>query len=185
MDNALLRWLEKLAQRWRHRQPDPRAAARIVFAPALGSLDGLATLLARHLQHAAKLPDVTQTTPDRWESDPIGWSNIPSHQRHVLFCMGPRCNALGATALWSHLTQALRRGGRPHKTAMALQTGCQFPCNHGPLMIVYPDGIWYGRLHVAAIDHIVDQHLNQGTVAREYVVHGPIKPLCDQPTDAF
>jgi len=176
VDNALLRWLEKVARRWRHRQPDAAAAIRIVFAPPLGSLDGLGELLARHIGEAARRPDVTQTTPDRWQSDPIGWSSVPAHQRHVLLCTGPRCNALGATALWSHLIQALRRSDKLQKTVIVLQTGCQFPCNHGPLMIVYPEGLWYGRLDTAAIDHIVDRHLDQGTVADAYRVHGPIEP---------
>lgn len=174
-ENALLRWLEKVAQRWRHQQASESEALAalppIVFAPGIWQQAALPELLARQIAQAQALPDVTQTTPERWQHDPAAWSTIPPHQRHALLCLGPRCTALGAAALWPQLTERLRACGKLQRGVMALQTSCQYPCNHGPLMIVYPEGIWYGRLDEDAIAHIVDEHLQHGRPLAQYRIH--------------
>ncbi|WP_341646986.1 CbiX/SirB N-terminal domain-containing protein [Thauera sp. SDU_THAU2] len=170
-DKSLLRWLHKVAMRWRARQPADVPLPEIAFAPALGSLPELPAMLARQACVADQLPDVADSAGGDWQRDPIAWSNIPPHKRHVLFCLGPRCAALGGATLWQHLGDRLRASGKLQKTVMMLQTSCQYPCNHGPLMIVYPDGTWYGKLDEAAIDRIVDQHLDQGTVDEECCVY--------------
>ncbi|MDO4724611.1 MAG: (2Fe-2S) ferredoxin domain-containing protein, partial [Comamonadaceae bacterium] len=174
-ENALLRWLEKVARRWRHQQASaPEALAAlppIVFAPGIWQQPALPELLARQIAQAQALPDVTQTTPERWQHDPAAWSTIPPHQRHALLCLGPRCTALGAAALWPQLTERLRACGKLQRGVMALQTSCQYPCNHGPLLIVYPEGIWYGRLDEDAIAHIVDEHLQHGRPLAQYRIH--------------
>lgn len=177
-ENALLRWLEKVVQRWRHRQADSSRLPRITFATPLGQSAELAPLLAQAAEQATALPDVTQTTPDDgdWHNDPKAWSTIPPHQRHVLFCMGPRCTALGAATLWPHLSSTLQKTGKLRTSVMALQTSCQYPCNHGPLMVVYPDGHWYGQLDEAAIERIVCEHLDQGTVDAATWVHSTGTP---------
>lgn len=170
-DHALERWLHKVALRWRHRQPRPEATPAIVFAPALGGLAGLADLLAQAPHSATALPDVAETASARWRRDPVAWSDVPAHECHVLFCMGPRCTALGAGELWHRLVRKRQDDSALRKRVMLLQTGCQYPCNHGPLMIVYPDGLWYGRLDEAALDRILGEHLPAGTVDEAHLVH--------------
>lgn len=180
---ALLRWLEKVVQRWRHAQPDLQQLPTITMASALGESPALAPLLAEAASQAATQPDVTTTTPDsdNWHTDPKAWSTIPPHQRHVLFCMGPRCTAIGAATLWPHLSTTLQKSGKLRTSVMALQTSCQYPCNHGPLMIVYPEGYWYGRLDETAIERIVHEHLDQGTVDTESLVHHSQAGGCERP----
>lgn len=180
-DTALLRWLEKLAQRWRHRQAQPAELPRVVFAPALAELPQLAELLARQLGQVPALPDVSQTQPEHWQHDPRAWSEVPQFQQHLLFCMGPRCTALGAAGLWSHLRARLRAHPQLKRTVMPLHTSCQYPCNLGPLMISYPEGLWWGRLDAAAIDAVVDAGLAPEGAARTHLVHrhgagGPQQP---------
>lgn len=170
-DAALLRWLEKLAQRWRHRQVQPAGLPRVVFAPALAELPQLAELLARQLAQAPALPDVSQTQPEHWQHDPLAWSEVPDFAQHLLFCMGPRCTALGAASLWSHLRARLRAHPQLRRAVMPLHTSCQYPCNLGPLMISYPEGLWWGRLDAAAIDAVVDAGLVPEGAARVHLVH--------------
>ena len=55
-----------------------------------------------------------------------------------------------------------------------LQTGCQYPCNHGPLMIVYPDGVWYGPMDATTIESVLSAHVQQHDCPHEHLrVHGP------------
>lgn len=168
---ALRRWLEKLAMRWLDQQP-PAARPHVVFAEPLGSSPQLAELLLAQVQAAAALPGVAQTQAgEDWQTDPLAWSEVPKHSRHVLWCTGPRCAAKGSVALWPLLQKAVQADPQLKKSTELLQTSCQYPCNHGPLMIVYPDGVWYGRLDADSVAGVLRSHLDGGALARAHCVY--------------
>ena len=52
---------------------------------------------------------------------------------------------------------------------MINNTGCFGICQNGPLMVVYPEGIWYGNLDEQAIETICEQHFEQGKPVEEYM----------------
>jgi (2Fe-2S) ferredoxin len=39
---------------------------------------------------------------------------------------------------------------------------CMGPCSVGPVVVVYPDGVWYNKVTHEDIDEILDQHIGQG-----------------------
>jgi (2Fe-2S) ferredoxin len=41
-------------------------------------------------------------------------------------------------------------------------TGCMGPCNLGPSVLVYPEGVMYGNLKKDDVKTIIDQHLIGG-----------------------
>jgi (2Fe-2S) ferredoxin len=49
-------------------------------------------------------------------------------------------------------------------------TGCMGFCNAGPLMVVYPEGVWYQPQSIADIDRIVEEHFVRGELVEELVV---------------
>ena len=42
---------------------------------------------------------------------------------------------------------------------LLVHTGCQFPCNHSPVVNVQPDDVWYGGVDPDAARLIVAEHL--------------------------
>lgn len=46
---------------------------------------------------------------------------------------------------------------------MVNNTGCFGICDKGPIMVVYPEGVWYGSLTEDAIESICEEHLEGGT----------------------
>lgn len=38
--------------------------------------------------------------------------------------------------------------------------GCMGLCDEGPVMVVYPEGVWYRRLRPSDVGEIMDAHLN-------------------------
>ena len=49
-------------------------------------------------------------------------------------------------------------------------TGCLKACDRGPVMVVYPENTWYGKVeNEAAIDAILDA-IEDGGVAEDYVI---------------
>jgi len=43
-------------------------------------------------------------------------------------------------------------------------TGCLGICDKGPVVIVYPDGVWYGGVTPDDVEEIVDSHLEKGKI---------------------
>ncbi|TBU75523.1 (2Fe-2S) ferredoxin domain-containing protein [Phytopseudomonas daroniae] len=92
------------------------------------------------------------------------WSKIPAHQYRVLLCNGPRCTRRGALPLWKALRERVKAAGRlecdggVHIT----RTQCQFPCDQGPTLSVYPPGAWYRIRSEADVARLVDEQLIHG-----------------------
>ncbi|MHB1127057.1 MAG: 2Fe-2S ferredoxin [Bacillota bacterium] len=43
-------------------------------------------------------------------------------------------------------------------------TGCLGVCEMGPIVIVYPDNVWYGSVTSDDVDEIMDEHVGKGRV---------------------
>ena len=70
----------------------------------------------------------------------------------------PSCPASGSLAVLEGLDREVqKRGLRPD---LQLTTcGCMGLCNEGPVMVVYPEGVWYRRVQPSDVSEIVDAHL--------------------------
>jgi (2Fe-2S) ferredoxin len=80
---------------------------------------------------------------------------------HILVCNSFRvsgepqgvCNKKEARNLLQYLEgEIIDRG----LNAMVSSTGCLKACEHGPVMIVYPQGWWYGKVTEKKLDQILD-----------------------------
>src|SRR5512145_3246577 len=96
-------------------------------------------------------------------------------QYHLLVCASYRtsgepkgvCYKNGATDLLGYLeNEILDRG----LDARVSSTGCLKQCTQGPIMIVYPEGHWYGKVKdETAVDAILDA-IESGETAADYLV---------------
>ena len=66
------------------------------------------------------------------------WERPPRHARHVLVCRGPRCNAQGAAEVAAALAAEFRAQGVLDDGVLLTATGCLFPCNRAPVVVVHP-----------------------------------------------
>ncbi|MGD9159909.1 MAG: (2Fe-2S) ferredoxin domain-containing protein [Desulfobacteraceae bacterium] len=54
--------------------------------------------------------------------------------------------------------------------AQITSTGCMKGCDHGPVMVIYPDNFWYGEVDSEdKIDEILDA-LEEGESVEEYLI---------------
>ena len=90
-------------------------------------------------------------------------------QHHVFFCINERddgracCADRNAQALQEYAKKRLKTSNMngPGKIRIN-KAGCLDRCEEGPVMVVYPEGIWYTYIDEEDIDEIVDSHLIAG-----------------------
>src|SRR5207249_785636 len=81
-------------------------------------------------------------------------------RKHVLVCVNTECVAQGSAALVAGLRQKLKN--RALEVAIqTTKTSCLRRCGDGPLLVVYPDGVWYRRVAANDLDEIIEQHLER------------------------
>ncbi|MDC8756767.1 (2Fe-2S) ferredoxin domain-containing protein [Janthinobacterium fluminis] len=95
-----------------------------------------------------------------------------THNRHVFMCVGPRCteNGLQAQAMFELMGEKI--DARPELTVKRTRTHCMVACrNNGPILVVYPEGVWYNRVDEAAVERIVTEHLVGGKEVSDLIFH--------------
>ena len=161
LEAATRNWLRFLARRWLERLPAP---ARVLLAGPFDNPGNLADAAAEAVGRALLSEDTVTSGSGRAGAPHPDWSVIPPHAYHVLFCQGPRCTAAGASEVGAWLRKRLKDAGldRGPGHVLAAHTGCLYPCNLGPVMVVYPEGTWYCGLDEDAVSRIVDRHFLHG-----------------------
>jgi len=86
---------------------------------------------------------------------------MPVYERHVFVCTrGEWCPSVDGDGLGVHA--ALKSAVRATDLAGRVRinhSGCFSQCGNGPMMVVYPDGVWYAAVTPADVAEIVESHL--------------------------
>ena len=96
------------------------------------------------------------------------------YSRHVLVCTGGFCSPdRRGRALYSLLASLLQREGLlfgPRRVKRG-ETPCLGVCAEGPIVVVYPEGVWYARVTPELLERIVVEHLKNGNVIDDAVFY--------------
>lgn len=82
--------------------------------------------------------------------------------RHAFVCVNEEaCAPLGAVAVHKAMKDELRAAGlkEVHRVNKA---GCLGQCGHGPIVVVYPDGVWYSHVTPDDARRIWHEHVVGG-----------------------
>jgi (2Fe-2S) ferredoxin len=91
------------------------------------------------------------------------------YQRHIFLCIGPDCCASeDGLKTWEFLKKRLKELG-PQARAYRSKAACLRICTHGPIAVVYPEGVWYQGVSPEVCARIVDEHLVGGVPVEEFV----------------
>jgi len=79
----------------------------------------------------------------------------------ILVCSGAACISNDSTTIKNKLQAVLKEHNLEDEVAI-VETGCMGPCELGPVMLVYPDGVFYIRLKEGDVEEIVKEHVIKG-----------------------
>ncbi|MBO5022766.1 MAG: NADH-quinone oxidoreductase subunit NuoF [Clostridia bacterium] len=82
---------------------------------------------------------------------------------HVLICGGTGCTSSNSVKIADLMKDELAKAGIADEVKVVL-TGCFGLCALGPIMIVYPEGIFYSAVKLEDVPEIVNEHLVKGNI---------------------
>jgi (2Fe-2S) ferredoxin len=93
------------------------------------------------------------------------------YRHHVFFCTNQRedgsqcCGQCGAGTLRDYLKHRTKELGIAGPGGVRVNTaGCLDRCEEGPVIVVYPEGVWYTYVDREDLDEILTEHLVNGRV---------------------
>ncbi len=114
-------------------------------------------------------------------------SNVPTADRsliamsyyryHVFFCTNLRAD--GSECCQKFAAQAMRDYAKKRSKALGIAgaggvrvntAGCMDRCAEGPVLVVYPDEVWYSYVDQQDIDEIIEEHLVNGRVVERLMI---------------
>jgi (2Fe-2S) ferredoxin len=102
---------------------------------------------------------------------------MPYYRYHVFFCTNLRedgrdcCQRFDASALRDYAKQRSKQLGLAGKGGVRINTaGCLDRCAEGPVLVVYPEGVWYTYLDQSDIDEILTEHLQHGRIVQRLLL---------------
>ncbi|MDE1162134.1 MAG: (2Fe-2S) ferredoxin domain-containing protein [Acidobacteriaceae bacterium] len=94
---------------------------------------------------------------------------MPKFDHHVFICTNergpdakrPSCAHEGSKKYKGLFKDAVKKAGAKGRVRVQ-ETGCLEQCEHGPVVVVYPEAVWYGFVGVDDIQEIAEKHLAGG-----------------------
>ena len=95
-----------------------------------------------------------------------------SHYKyHLFFCTNQRddgreyCQQHGAVALRGYLKQRCKELKLTGEGGVRINTaGCMDRCELGPVLVVYPEAVWYSYIDEEDLEEILQKHILTGEI---------------------
>ncbi|MES9868997.1 MAG: ferredoxin [Sedimenticola sp.] len=99
------------------------------------------------------------------------------YRYHLFFCINQRegdeacCQQFNARDAHFYVKTRLKSLGLDGAGQVrANKAGCLGRCEQGPVLVVYPDAVWYTYVDRADLDEIVEEHLLNGRVVERLLL---------------
>ena len=94
------------------------------------------------------------------------------YRANVLICGGTGCTASNSLAVIDAMTAEVGRRGLQDEVRI-VQTGCRGFCAMGPVLIIYPEGIFYCQVRTEDVPELVEETLVKGRVVERLAYKEP------------
>lgn len=110
------------------------------------------------------------------------------YEKQIVVCAGTGCHSSGSKKV-SDVIEASMQANKLEEKVLLVKTGCFGLCALGPVVIVYPEGVFYSQVTPEHMETIMNDHIIGGNVVKELLYEdtvnedGSIKSL--QETDFY
>lgn len=87
------------------------------------------------------------------------------YKKHIFICTNQRpegarvsCGEEHGSALTAEFKKVMKNKGLT-VDMRAQRTGCCELCEQGPIVVVYPEGVFYGKVQLSDVEEIISEHL--------------------------
>ena len=91
------------------------------------------------------------------------------YEHHVFFCLNRRedgaacCCDHDAQGMFDYTKKKIKQLGLNGQGKVRVnRAGCLDRCSEGPVLVVYPEAVWYTYVDQEDLDEIIESHLVQG-----------------------
>lgn len=93
---------------------------------------------------------------------------MSQYEKHVFVCTsGKTCKAADAAATFDLLKRLAREADIAQRVRVN-HSGCMGQCGHGPMVVVYPENVWYEGVTAQRAQQIFEEHLVGGAPVDAY-----------------
>ena len=97
----------------------------------------------------------------------------PLYRANVLVCTGTSCTSSGSHSVLQSLRSEIKRRGLENEVRI-VETGCRGFCAMGPVMIIYPEGVFYCQVKASDIEDLVEETLVKGRILERLTYKEPL-----------
>ena len=100
-------------------------------------------------------------------------------QRHIFICADATkpecCDKAASIEVWDYLKRRLRELKLDQPTIehpyciFRTKANCLRVCHSGPILVVYPDGVWYHSVTIEVVDRILTEHILGNQPVQDYL----------------
>lgn len=91
-------------------------------------------------------------------------------KRHIFVCTSSRvngepkgfCQSKAGVEIVANFLEEIRDRDLGSEVFVS-NTGCFSLCEKGPIVVVYPDNVWYGGVTPEDVEEIMDEHIEGGS----------------------
>ena len=102
---------------------------------------------------------------------------MPAFTHHIFICCNQRepgnrrgcCDPTGGEVLRNTFKAELKKR-KLGPLVRANKSGCLEQCEHGPTVVIYPQGIWYGKVQLADVPRIIEETIIGGRVIPDLLI---------------
>jgi NADH-quinone oxidoreductase subunit F len=107
---------------------------------------------------------------------------MSAYKARIIICAGTGCVANGSLDVYEKFKKVIRDRGltvavsakKEKADYIVSQSGCQGFCQRGPLVTLYPQGVFYTKVKQDDVDEIIDKTLLRGELIERLLYHSSV-----------